>query len=140
MNILVAADGSPYTLHMVDYLAAHPTWRDPGNTFTVMTVVPSVMGRAAAMFDKTTLDEYYHDEAETVVKPLREAFAARGLKARYQSLVGQPAEEITRFAAQGSFDLIVMGSHGHSAFGNMVLGSVASKVLAQCKVPVLLVR
>jgi nucleotide-binding universal stress UspA family protein len=33
-----------------------------------------------------------------------------------------------------------MGSHGHSALGNLVLGSVVTAVLALCKVPVLLIR
>jgi nucleotide-binding universal stress UspA family protein len=33
-----------------------------------------------------------------------------------------------------------MGSHGQSALGNVVLGSVASGVLARCDVPVLLIR
>ena len=33
-----------------------------------------------------------------------------------------------------------MGSHGHGALGNLIIGSVATKVLASCKVPVLLVR
>jgi nucleotide-binding universal stress UspA family protein len=33
-----------------------------------------------------------------------------------------------------------MGSHGAGALKNLVLGSVATKVLAQCTVPVLLVR
>ena len=37
-------------------------------------------------------------------------------------------------------DLIVMGSHGHSALAGMVLGSVVSGVLARCKAPVLLIR
>jgi nucleotide-binding universal stress UspA family protein len=36
--------------------------------------------------------------------------------------------------------LIVMGSHGHSSLGNVVLGSVANRVLARCKTPVLLIR
>jgi nucleotide-binding universal stress UspA family protein len=35
---------------------------------------------------------------------------------------------------------VVLGSHGHSALGNLVMGSVATQVLAHCKVPVLLVR
>jgi nucleotide-binding universal stress UspA family protein len=35
---------------------------------------------------------------------------------------------------------VVMGTHGHTALGNAVLGSVAQGVLARCKVPVLLVR
>jgi nucleotide-binding universal stress UspA family protein len=33
-----------------------------------------------------------------------------------------------------------MGTHGHSALTNVVLGSVATRVLAQCRIPVLLVR
>jgi nucleotide-binding universal stress UspA family protein len=34
----------------------------------------------------------------------------------------------------------MMGSHGHGSVVNVVMGSVATKVLASCKVPVLLVR
>ena len=41
---------------------------------------------------------------------------------------------------QTHYDLIVMGSHGHGAIANLVLGSVANKVVALSKVPVLLVR
>jgi nucleotide-binding universal stress UspA family protein len=33
-----------------------------------------------------------------------------------------------------------MGSHGHGTFKNLIMGSVATKVLANCKVPVLLIR
>ena len=33
-----------------------------------------------------------------------------------------------------------MGSHGHSALINLVVGSVATEVLAGCKIPVLIVR
>jgi nucleotide-binding universal stress UspA family protein len=33
-----------------------------------------------------------------------------------------------------------MGSHGHGSLSNLVLGSVATKVLAQCGTPVLLIR
>jgi nucleotide-binding universal stress UspA family protein len=36
--------------------------------------------------------------------------------------------------------MVVMGSHGHGLFGNLVLGSVTTKVLAACKVPVLVIR
>ena len=33
-----------------------------------------------------------------------------------------------------------MGSHGHGTLANLVLGSVATKVMALCSTPVLLVR
>ena len=37
-------------------------------------------------------------------------------------------------------DLIAMGTHGRTALTNLVLGSVATKVLACSKVPVLFLR
>ena len=49
-------------------------------------------------------------------------------------------QHIARVLEAGKFDLVMMGSHGHSALGNLVMGSVATRVLAHCKTPVLLVR
>jgi nucleotide-binding universal stress UspA family protein len=36
--------------------------------------------------------------------------------------------------------MIVMGTHGQGAVANLVMGSVATKVIAASKVPVLLLR
>jgi nucleotide-binding universal stress UspA family protein len=49
-------------------------------------------------------------------------------------------EQIAAAATTADFDLIVLGSHGHSALANLALGSVATGVLARCKTPVLLIR
>ena len=47
---------------------------------------------------------------------------------------------IAKVAESGKFDLLVMGSHGHGAVMNLVMGSVATQVLAHCRVPILMVR
>ena len=54
--------------------------------------------------------------------------------------MGPAGELIAKAPTEGNFELVLMGSHGHGALGNLVLGSVATQVLAHCKVPVLLVR
>lgn len=36
--------------------------------------------------------------------------------------------------------LIVMGTHGHGLLGRVLMGSVAQRVVADCDVPVLLVK
>ena len=46
----------------------------------------------------------------------------------------------SKTAPAGGYELILMGSHGHSALGKLVMGSVTTNVLAHCGVPVLLVR
>lgn len=53
---------------------------------------------------------------------------------------GSPAAEIVRCAAEREVDLIVMGTHGRSGVGHVLLGSVAEKVVRTAPCPVLVVR
>jgi nucleotide-binding universal stress UspA family protein len=140
MKILVAVDGSAYTKRMLAYLAAHDEWLGNKHDYTVVHTVPAVPPRAAAALDKAALDSYYHDEAERVFEPVRAFFAQQGLKAGFEPRVGHAGEVIAKLADDGRYDLVVMGSHGHSTLGSLVMGSVASKVLAHCQAPVLLIR
>jgi len=63
-----------------------------------------------------------------------------GVSAKGTWKTGKPGEVISKMATDGKFDLVVMGSHGHGALVNLVVGSVATEVLASCTVPVLIVR
>jgi nucleotide-binding universal stress UspA family protein len=140
MKILVAVDGSPYTKRMLGYLAAHDEWLGAAHAYTVVHSVPPVPPRAAAVLDKELLKGYYADEGEKVFKPIRTFFRRQGIEATYVTKVGHAADVIVKVAEEGDPDLLMMGSHGHGTLGNLVLGSVATKVLARSKVPVLLVR
>ena len=53
---------------------------------------------------------------------------------------GHAAEIILAETARVEADLVIMGAHGHSALGELVLGSVSHQVLQRCPVPVLIVR
>jgi nucleotide-binding universal stress UspA family protein len=140
MKILVAADGSPFTKRMLAYLAAHDEWLGNRHAYTVLTVVPPVPPRAAAVLAKDVLDSYYADEADKVFKPIREFFAQKNLQVEFIAAHGHAAETIAAKADAGKYDLLMLGSHGHGVLANVVMGSVATKVVAQCGVPVLLVR
>lgn len=140
MKILVAVDGSEFTRRMVAYWAAHEEWLGSQHTYTVLTVVPPIPPRAAAVLDRELLNSYYADEGEKVFHPLRTFLDKQGLTATFLSKTGHVAETIAKSATEGDFDLLMMGSHGHSELGNLVLGSVATRVMAHCKTPVLLVR
>lgn len=140
MKILVAVDGSIYSKRMLAYLATHDEWLGNVHDFTVVHVVAPVPPRAAAVLDKATLQEYYDDEAAKVLKPIRTFMDKRGINVKYVVKTGHAAEVISTIAAKNKFDLLMMGSHGHTTLGNLVLGSVATKVMASCDVPVLLIR
>ena len=59
---------------------------------------------------------------------------------RTESYAESPAEGIVRRAQEWPADLIVLGSHGRSALGRLILGSVAQEVLREAPCAVRIVR
>ena len=53
---------------------------------------------------------------------------------------GDPVQQILKVADERNCDLIVMGSHGHGALEEALIGSTAKKVIRRSKKPVLVVR
>jgi nucleotide-binding universal stress UspA family protein len=53
--------------------------------------------------------------------------------------VGQPAQEIVALAGRDAFDLVVIGTHGRTGLGHLLLGSVAEEVVRRAPCPVLTV-
>ncbi len=140
MKILLPVDGSAFTKRMLAWLVTHEEWLAASHSYTVLTVVPMIPPHAASMFPPDQLTSYYEDMAEAIFKPIRKFTAKHNLATDYVSKVGHAPDVIARTATKGKFDLLIMGSHGHSNLMNLVTGSVATRVLATSKVPVLLVR
>ena len=141
MKVLLAVDGSEYTRKMLDYLDTHDELLGRNDEYTVLTVDPVLPPRARGALRKDIVDQYYSDEAQKVLEPALDFLRQRGhsmVTSKFE--VGPPGETIARFATEGAFDLIVMGSHGHGRLLHLVMGSVTTAVLKHCKVPVLLVR
>ncbi len=140
MKILLAVDGSAYTKRMLAYLAANEELLGGGHEYTVFTAVLPIPPFAAEYLTGEMLAAYHHDEAESVLAPVRVFAQQQGWKAEFRSKAGHAPDLIAAEAESGGYDLLAMGSHGHSALGNIVLGSVVTRVLAKCKTPLLLIR
>jgi nucleotide-binding universal stress UspA family protein len=140
MKILLAVDGSGFTKKMLAYLATHDEWLGTHHSYTLITVQSPLPPRARAVVGADIAAGFYADEAEKVTAPVLKFLKRHGIEAQVVHKVGAPGELIAKAASAGKFDLLMMGSHGHSALGGLVMGSVTTKVLAHCKVPVLLVR
>lgn len=54
--------------------------------------------------------------------------------------VGDPGQEIAKYAERESADLIVIPSHGHGFFKHLLLGSVAERVVRLAHCPVLVLK
>jgi nucleotide-binding universal stress UspA family protein len=141
MKILVAIDGSPQALSSLERLVGKFGFFRDAPRLTLIHVHPPVPYKAAAHWvGKEAVDRYYSEESDAALATAREFLTARGLGFDVVKRVGNPSEEIVAEATVGSYDMIAMGTHGHTALANLVMGSVATRVLATSTVPVLLIR
>lgn len=76
-----------------------------------------------------------------VTRPLKDVAAKLGrhVPMTFACGTGDPAEEILRYAACHSIDLIVLGTHGRTGVSRLLLGSVAERVIRGAACPVLVV-
>ena len=79
--------------------------------------------------------------ADRYLAPVKKAAAAAHVPCKCIDVQGSfPYIEIIKAARRSHCDLIVMASHGRRGSSRLLLGSVASKVLAHAGIPVLICR
>jgi nucleotide-binding universal stress UspA family protein len=141
MKVLLATDGSPHSVYAAEAFVSRFAWFRQPPVIELCHVHPPIpYGRAAAWAGKETVERYYAEESDAALKPVADLLTARGVAFNAVKLVGEAGHEIVRHAQSAGCDLIVMGTHGQTAMTNLVMGSVATKVLAAAKVPVLLIK
>jgi nucleotide-binding universal stress UspA family protein len=139
MKIFLPVDGSEHTKRMLSYIAAHDELLRDKHQYIVFTAVPAVPPRAASFLDGHTLAQYYEEQADEVLRPIRRFAEQHRWDAVCLHAHGPVVDAIAAAVRDTKPDLIVMGTHGHSALANVLLGSVATGVIARCDLPVLLV-
>jgi nucleotide-binding universal stress UspA family protein len=130
--------------------------RSYGGTIAIVHVVEPLGPAARHMVelytgqeDAAQAEQRRRPELERVLRERLQALCAgevctdaggRDLIAGIRILSGRPDEVILLEAARIAPDVIVMGSHGHTSVGEILLGSTAHRVVQRATVPVLLVR
>ena len=133
-HILVALDGSADSQTALRH--AITLARDQNAKVTLLSVVPhqpTPVGPGVAPPPET--DESHN---EIIKEALAEIPRDVGVTTRLDH--GEIAETILKMVASEPYDLLVMGSHGHSRVHRALLGSVSEKVLHKAAVPVLMLR
>ena len=111
--------------------------RDHGATLTLLHVnlIPTM---AYGEFGAVPPETYDKQKMETLLEQIQPTDPSLSI----QRIVidGDAAEEIVRHAKETMCDLIVMGTHGRTGLGRLLMGSVAEKVMRGAPCPVLTVK
>ena len=140
-RILLPVDGSDNALRAVRHITEKKDWYKGLLELHLLNVqLPIASGLVKTFISKSQLDDYYRDEGISALESARAELDAGNVPHHDHVGVGEFAATILDYARNKKCDLVVMGTHGHGSLGDALLGSVASRVLHEASIPVLLVK
>ena len=92
------------------------------------------------LLDMLSIKKAREEAGLALLTPAKTRLESAGIAFDAHVLSGNPAEVITGFSHEHNCDLIVMGTRGMGTIKNLLLGSVASKVIHLTEKPLLLVK
>lgn len=145
MKILLATDGSDYSMDAVKEIASRPF--PPSSELRIISVYENPALYLYAPPPMGGMERYYEEAefsaekiAEETVKKAAELIGKQktSLSISTAVLEGTPKQIILEDAEKFDADLIIVGSHGRSGFEKFLLGSVSQSVAlhAHCSVEI----
>lgn len=140
MKVLFATDGSITAKKALAFLVTHEGVLGPDGELFVLNVQTPISSRVKHMLGSAEVKAYQLSEAEKVLAPVKKFLDRHPIKYRCAWVVGSSAEEIIRTSKKQHSHMIIMGTHGYGLLTRALMGSVAQRVIADCDIPVLLVK
>ena len=142
LKILLPVDGSESAVRATQTLIDTIEWYREAPAIDVVAVhlpVPRVPN-LGSFVSKEVIRKYYDDECAAMLAPSVKLLDAAGVPYTSHALTGPIAETIVQQAKESGSNMIYMGTRGMSALANMALGSVTTRVLHLCHIPVVLIH
>jgi nucleotide-binding universal stress UspA family protein len=154
-TILVLIDGSELAEKILPYAAYHAGLSSGELILLSVCEPPDVMNPVIYHLTpdsyplKRPVQWYKYVEQETKTRQqqcdlylnrVADGLKEKGLKVRYQALLGEPAEEIVKYLENNRVDLVAMTTRGRSGLSRWTFGSIAEKVLAASPQPILIIK
>jgi nucleotide-binding universal stress UspA family protein len=131
-QVVVAYDFSDYAEIALD-TGVELACRDPNHVLHILTVLDDSQ-------DYLTADEVRHQLLRRFRSRVNARCAEGDIELYVHTRIGDPVAEIVGLAEDVGADLVIVGSHGRSRFGRLLLGSVSQGVLHGARCPVLVAR
>jgi len=143
MKIMIGVDDSPHSRAAVEFVR-RMTWPKESRVLVVSAVRPVVAVYAEAYTGASPyvdpmnedLVRFHQEIASGTERDLQSA----GLRTEARIVHGDPRTALVEAARSERADLLVVGSHGRTGMAKLLMGSVASYVVAHAPCSVLVVK
>jgi nucleotide-binding universal stress UspA family protein len=137
-KVLVPVDGSEHSLNVAKFLIAHAGEFKTPLEVHLLNVQHPLPGTIRGVAEQAR--QYHNEEGQKALEGARKLLDEAKLPYTHHVVVGDAASAIARAVTEHNCDHVVMGSRGMGNVRNMLLGSVATKVLHMVDVPVTLIK
>ena len=107
-----------------------------GAHYTLIHVVETV----GAMIYGIHTDDHETSIDEKLLLDYQEMLAAKGFNVAVQLGFGKPNKAISKIVNEGDFDILVMGTHGHTGIKDLLFGTTVDQVRHRITIPLFLVK
>jgi nucleotide-binding universal stress UspA family protein len=140
-KLLVPFDSSDSAMRALEHAIHLAKENGPAELVIVYAHEPPIIyGEIAMYLPEEKAKEMLREHSEDILRPAIKKVKGAGVTFTSQVLIGDIPKSIVLCAEALDCDGIVMGTRGMSAIGNLVMGSVATKVIHLTKLPVTLVK
>lgn len=137
-RVLIPVDGSPCSDTAVKFLIRKAGLFSEPLEIHLLNVQHPFPGTIQGVHHQA--QAHHHDEGLKAMASARKFLDGAGVKYTFHIGVGEVAHIVAQYVTDKNIDQVVMSTHGQGAMMGMLMGSVATKILHVCTVPVLLVK
>lgn len=141
MKILIGVDDSPHSSAAVQFVKSM-TW-PKGTRVLVVSAMPVAVGFYAEAYvpaGRGAITEDMIEFHEEIASNAERALRGAGFETEARVLDGDPRAVLVDTARTEHADLLIVGSHGRTGMSKLLMGSVASHVVAHAPCSVLVVK
>ena len=104
--------------------------------YTLIHVVETV----GAIFYGKHIEDHETLIDEKLLAEYKEMLSQKGFKVKTKLGYGKPNKVIPEIINQGNFDVLVMGTHGHTGFNDLLFGTTVDKLRHKISIPLFIVK
>lgn len=107
-----------------------------GAKYTLIHVVETV----GAMIYGNNIEDHETLIDEKLLAEYKDILSEKGFKVKTKLGFGKPNKVIPEIINKGNFDVLVMGTHGHTGFKDLIFGTTVDKLRHKISIPLFIVK